>query len=187
MRRLFLILLLLLPAQIISDTGHEYAPLESSRLEYKDWTLRSIQGGESVNFSEWSRGKKLVLVVYFAPWCLNWKYQAPTLNRLHSKYKDRGFDIIAVSEYAPLKEVVQFFQSNPVSYKVVLESESDDSVKKTTHYSYRKAAGDKRRWGSPFNLFLDADKNVWTVNGELIEKEVDKFIDERLSSPSSTR
>ncbi|HKR00611.1 MAG TPA: hypothetical protein VJT09_08050, partial [Pyrinomonadaceae bacterium] len=60
----------------------------------------------------------------------------------------------------------------------------------TLHYNYRQATGDARRWGSPYNIFLEPAKlnksgdvlteKAWVVNGELIEEDVDKFIRERL-------
>jgi hypothetical protein len=43
---------------------------------------------------------------------------------------------------------------------------------------YRQLTGDTRKWGSPWNIFLDpsacakmvrADRKAWIVNGELIE------------------
>jgi hypothetical protein len=73
---------------------------------------------------------------------------------------------------------------------VVVESEAREDRDKTTHYAYRQLTGDTRRWGSPWNIFLEPSKlqktgdvltdTAWVVNGELIEQDVEKFIRERL-------
>ncbi|MDQ1590055.1 MAG: hypothetical protein QOG71_682, partial [Pyrinomonadaceae bacterium] len=52
--------------------GHEYAPIQEKKIKYKDWTFKKLATGEPVNLREWAKGKKLVLVVYLAPWCNNW-------------------------------------------------------------------------------------------------------------------
>jgi hypothetical protein len=73
---------------------------------------------------------------------------------------------------------------------VVSESESRADRDKTSHYNYRQATGDLRRWGSPYNIFLEPAKlnktgdvlteKAWVVNGELIEADVEKFVREHL-------
>jgi thiol-disulfide isomerase/thioredoxin len=184
--------LALVPAALSARAqgGHEYAPLEEKTVNYKDWTLNSVKDGAPVNLRSFAQGKKLVLVVYFAPWCGNWKHEAPVAARLYEKYKGQGLDVIAVSEYAPRADSVKFFGEGGSPYTVVYESESREDRDKTAHYTYRQATGDTRRWGSPYNVFLEPAKlnktgdvlaeKAWVVNGELIEDEVENFIRERL-------
>ena len=174
----------------LAQAGHEYAPLEEKAVNYKDWTLNSVKDGTPVNLRAFTKGKKLVLVVYFAPWCGNWKHEAPVAARLYEKYRGQGLDIIAVSEYAPRADSVAFFGEAGSPYTVVYESESRSDRDKTAHYGYRQATGDTRRWGSPYNVFLEPAKlnqtgdvlteKAWVVNGELIEDEVETFIRARL-------
>jgi thiol-disulfide isomerase/thioredoxin len=170
---------------------HEYAPLIEQKVNYKDWTFKSLKDGTPVNLREWSKGKKLVAVVYFAPWCGNWKAEAPVLARLYEKYKKNGFDVIAVSEYAAPEDTRRYFDAQGgAPYTVVVESESTSARDQTTHYAYRQACNDNRRWGSPFNVFLEPAKlksegevlteKAWVVGGELIEQDVERFIRERL-------
>jgi hypothetical protein len=111
---------------------------------------------------------------------------------LYNKYKSQGFEIIGVSEYASREDVKTYFGAGGPPYPVVIESESRDDREKTPHYAYRQLTGDTRRWGSPWNIFLEPTKcnasgevlteKAWVVNGELIEAEVDKFIQERLAA-----
>ena len=54
-------------------------------------------------------GKKLVMVLYFAPWCPNWRNEAPVAASLYEKYKAQGFEIVGVSEYGSRDDVKNFF------------------------------------------------------------------------------
>ena len=177
--------------QLVRSEGHEWAPLLEQKLDYKDWTFKALKDGTPVSLRELSKGKKLVLVVYFAPWCGNWKNEAPTVWRLYEKYKAQGLEVVAVSEYASAEDSRKYFESQGgAPFPVVVESEAGDAKEKTTHYAYRKSIGDPRNWGSPFNVFLEPAKlkasgdllteKAWVVGGELIEKDVERFVRERL-------
>ena len=181
------------PAKPDPNAGHEYAPLQERELDYKDWTLKTYPANEPVNLREWARGKRLVLVAYFAPWCGNWRMERPVLARLHEKYKAHGFDVIAVSNYATPDQIRKHFDAQPATYTVVVESDTQDARDKTDHYKYRQRTGDTRKWGSPYNVFLAPAKlkpggdvlteKLWVVNGELIEAEVEQFIRAQLGLP----
>jgi thiol-disulfide isomerase/thioredoxin len=171
--------------------GHEYAPLLEQKIGYKDWSFKSLKDGTPVELRTLLQGKKLVAVVYFAPWCPNWRAEAPVIGRLYDKYKASGFDVVAVSEYATVDDARKYFDSQGgAPYTVVVESEAREARDKTTHYGYRQALGDPRRWGSPFNVFLEPAKlnksgdllteTAWVVGGELVEKDAEQFIRERL-------
>lgn len=179
-----------------AQDGHEYAPLEEKTINFKNFSLQSIgDNGKSIDLRQWVADKKLVLVVYFAEWCPNWHNEAPFVARLAEKYGTQGLGVIAVSEYASPSDVRRHFGDKGAPYTVVIESESRDERDKTTHYSYRQASGDKRRWGSPYNVFLEPARiskegdllteKAWVVNGELIEAEAEKFVRERLEKPQA--
>ncbi|MGI8898466.1 MAG: TlpA disulfide reductase family protein [Pyrinomonadaceae bacterium] len=180
----------LAPAAVQAQAGHEYSPLVEKSVGYKNWILKDLKDDKPVDLRSLVQGKKLVMVVYFTPWCGNWRHEAPVAAKLYEKYKAHGFEVIGVSEYASRDEVRAFFGPAGPPYTVVTESEMREDREKTAHYGYRQLTGDTRRWGSPWNIFLDpaqltkegellTDK-AWVVNGELIEAEVDKFIAERL-------
>jgi thiol-disulfide isomerase/thioredoxin len=178
-------------APAIVRAQHEYSPLEEKTVNYKNWNLKDIKDDKPVDLRSLVQGKKLVMVVYFAPWCGNWRFEAPVAAKLYEKYKDQGFQVIAVSEYGSRDEVRTFFGPTGPPYTVVTESETREDRDKTAHYGYRQTTGDKRKWGSPWNIFLDPanltkegdvlTEKAWVVNGELIEADVDKFIGERLT------
>jgi hypothetical protein len=70
--------------------------------------------------------------------------------------------------------------------------------KKSLHYKYRHAVGDKREWGTPFYVLIDrrdikpepttsplAD-HVYTVSGEIAESEAEQFIKDHLGGDRHT-
>lgn len=194
MKRLTLILSILFTATVIlfAQNGHEYSPLVEKTVNYKNWTLNDLASNKPTTLRSLMAGKKLVMVLYFAPWCPNWKNEAPVAAGLYDKYKSQGFEIIGVSEYGTRDDVKNYFGANGPPYPVVTESESREDRDKTTHFGYRQLTGDTRKWGSPWNIFLDPAKcnssgdvlteKAWVVNGELIEADVDKFIHDRLAA-----
>ncbi|HYP49978.1 MAG TPA: TlpA disulfide reductase family protein [Pyrinomonadaceae bacterium] len=177
--------------------GDETAPLQQKEFEYKDWTLKNLRDNSEVNLRSFAKDKKLVLVVYFAAWCPNWHREMPLVKKLSEKYKDKGFEVIAVSEYASLEETKKHAADNKLNFPIVVESEKYEDREKTPHYKYRQAVGDQRKWGSPWNLFLETKelnkngdvlgKKFSVVTGEMIEAEVEAFIREKLGLPKETK
>jgi len=176
--------------------SHEYSPLIEQTVNYKNWTLPNLSSDQQEDLRKLVAGKKLVMIVYFAPWCGNWRNEAPIALKLYEKYKAQGFQVVGVSEYAMRDEVKNYFGADGPPYPVVTESESREDKQKTPHYQYRQLTGDKRNWGSPWNIFLEPSKlnakgdvlteKAWVVNGELIEDEVDKFIASKVAPATAT-
>lgn len=189
--------LLALPFIAQAQGGHEYSPLVEKTVDYKDWSLPDLKTDKPVELRSLMKDKKLVMIVYFAPWCRNWKYEAPVAQKLYEKFKDQGFEVIGVSEYGSKDEVRNFFGEAGPPYPVVVESEGRDARDKTPHYGYRQLTGDTRNWGSPWNIFLEPAKvkptgeilteKAWVVNGELVEEEVDRFIASKVQASSTVK
>lgn len=192
--KMFLALALLLVGFFAVSAQTEQAPIQEKEIKYKDWTYKSVANNSEMNLRQVTAGKKLTLVVYFAPWCPNWKHEAPFAQKLYDKYKASGLEVVGVGEYdtvAAMKTSLAFYK---ITFPVVYESESTDAVRKTKHYEYRKEAGDARGWGSPWNIFLvpanleakgdTLTKKAFIANGELIEPEAEKFVREKLGLPA---
>jgi len=192
MKKILLLAFVVMLSPLAARAQHEYSPLVEKTVNYKNWTLPNLKTDQPADLRSLVSGKKLVMIVYFAPWCGNWKFEAPVVAKLYEKYKDQGFQVIGVSEYGPRADVKAFFGDAGPGFPVVTESESRDDKQKTPHYGYRQLTGDTRNYGSPWNIFLDPAKlnptgdllteKAWVVNGELVEDEVDKFISSKLSS-----
>jgi thiol-disulfide isomerase/thioredoxin len=200
MKKLLIVLAVLavvmLPSVARAQGSHEYSPLAEQTVNYKNWTLPNLTTDKQEDLRKLVAGKKLVMVVYFAPWCGNWRNEAPIAAKLYEKYKAQGFQVVGVSEYAMRDEVKNYFGKDGPPYPVVTESESREDKQKTPHYQYRQLTGDKRNWGSPWNIFLEPAKlsasgdvlteKAFVVNGELIEDEVDKFIASKVGTATAT-
>jgi thiol-disulfide isomerase/thioredoxin len=189
MRYLPIVAVLLLSI-VAAHAQNEQAPIVEKDIEYKNWKLNSIRGGEAIDLREYMKGKELVMVVYFAPWCGNWKHDAPMLQKLYKKYSDKGLGIIAVGEYDPVSAMQASLDALKITFPAVYESENRTEKQNTLHYKYRRFTGDTRNWGSPWYIFLspstipqDGDvltKRAFIINGEMIESEGEKFIREKL-------
>ncbi|MGD8353946.1 MAG: redoxin domain-containing protein, partial [Pseudomonadota bacterium] len=60
-----------------------------------DFTLDSIDG-TSVTLSDYF-GKKVVMLEFWATWCNICVAEIPNLVKDYNKYKDKGFEIVAIT------------------------------------------------------------------------------------------
>lgn len=186
----FFTLILILSSLVFASAQNEQTPIVEKEIKYKDWVYKNVQTGDDMNLRKFTFGKKLVMVVYFAPWCGNWKHDLPFVQAMYDKYKGNGFDVIAVGEYDPVDSMKAHISQYKVTFPVVWESNTRTAEKKTSHYEYRRSVGDTRSWGSPWYIFLEVGKlepngqvlvkRAPVVSGELIRPEAEKFIRERL-------
>lgn len=193
----FLALAFLLIGSTFVSAQSEQAPILEKEIKYKDWTYKSVRDDKTINLREFTNKKKLVMVVYFAPWCPNWKNEAPFAQKLYEKYKSNGLDVIGIGEYDTVEAMKTNLDTFKITFPVVYESDSKDAKQKTLHYEYRKSVGDTRGWGSPWNIFLEPAKltkkgdvlteKTFVVNGELIETETEKFVREKLGLPAEEK
>lgn len=187
---LALSILLLSQALLFAQGGNEAAPIVEKEIAYQDWVYKNVQTGSDTNLRKFTHGKKLVMVVYFAPWCPNWKHDVAFVQSMYDKYRTNGFDVIAVGEYDPVESMKSHIDQYKVSFPVVWESDLRTAMQTTTHYEYRRSVGDTRKWGSPWYIFLEVDKleskglvmtkKASIVNGELIQEDTEKFIRQKL-------
>ena len=196
MKTLFILAVILLSFSF-ALAQNEQAPVLEKELTYRDWTYKNVLTGENINLRDAVRGRKLVMVVYFAAWCPNWKHEAPFAQKLYEKYKSSGFEIIGVAEYDTIENTKISMNNYKITFPVVIESDSRAAKQTTLHYEYRRSAGDTRNWGSPWNIFLQPSllekkgdtllKKAFVVNGELIEPEAEAFVREKLGLPKEEK
>lgn len=186
-------LIIVLTAFVASFAQNEQAPMLEKEIEYQDWTYKSIRTGEDTNLRTLTKSKKLTMVVYFAPWCGNWKHDAPILQRFYDKYKDKGLEIVAVGLYDPVDSMKANIEQLKVTFPAVYESAERGAKQTSLHYKYRRSTGDTRNWGSPWYIFLTPSviekkgdtlaKKTFIINGEVIESEGEAFIRKQLGLP----
>ncbi|MCB1022762.1 MAG: TlpA family protein disulfide reductase [Acidobacteria bacterium] len=173
--------------------AHDYAPLTEKEFSYENWAYKNVETNQEIDLREFAKNKKLVMVVYFAPWCHNSEYQAPVVEKLYEKYKDQGFAVIGVGVYGSVARIEDSKKRFGFDFPVVSEPSSTKDREKTLHYKYRTALGDSRKWGTPWNVFITADNVIpdgdvlarksTVVNGEIREQEAEYYIREKLGLP----
>ena len=165
---------------------NEQAPIAEKAVAYKDWTYKNIRGGGETNLREFARGKKLVMVVYWAPWCPNWKHDIAFVQSLQEKYASAGLGIIGVGLYDPVSSMKDHLEQYKLTFPSVYETEKREARLTSTHYTLRSSVGDNRKWGTPMYILLDpmtlksagdslTDRTTM-VTGELIKQDAEKYI-----------
>ena len=185
-----LALALSLFAVVFVHAQNEQSPIVEKDIKYKNWTFKDSRTDAEVELRDLVKGKKLAIVIYYAPWCHNWQHDAPMIEKFYEKYKDAGLEIVGVSEYDLIFNTKQNLDQFKITFPTVYESQSRDDREKTTHYDYRKSTGDDRKWGSPYYVFLTPatlekkgdtlTKHTSVINGEMIESEGENFIRQHL-------
>ncbi len=196
MKGIFAVILLLL-SFIPVFAQNEQSPIVEKIFDYKDWTYKNLRTDGATNLRDFTKGKKLVMVVYFAPWCPNWKHDAAFVQALYDKYRTDGLEIIAVGEYDPVAAMKANLESYKMTFPAVYESDNRGDREKTVHFAQRREAGDTRKWGSPWYLFLEPSslentgdilaRKLNLVNGELIRGDADKFIRSKLGLAADSK
>ena len=84
-----------------------------------DWRLSDPEG-KPVALADY-RGKKGVLMAFFATWCAACMEEVPSLIAFQSSYADRRVELIGVDNDQPAHVVKQFAEARKVNYKLVLD------------------------------------------------------------------
>jgi hypothetical protein len=169
----------------------ETAPIVERILAFNDFTLMT-PAGQPFNLRQYATGKELAIVCFVAGWCKNSNHNGHVIKRLYDKYKDRGLGAVVVMEYSNNRDIQIHINRIGIDYPIVVETDGLGARKKSLHYKYRHAVGDKREWGTPFYVLIDrrdikpepaasllADR-VYTVSGEIVESEAEQFIERRI-------
>jgi peroxiredoxin len=97
------------------------SPLEAEKSvnsKAPDFTLKDMNGR---NVSLSSLKGKVVLINFWATWCPPCKAEMPSMNKLYSELKDRGFEIVAVSTDNSLSSVKDFLSRNRLDFPVLFD------------------------------------------------------------------
>ena len=130
-----------------SPSSSASAPAAGARGGAPDFALRDL-AGRTVRLSD-QRGK-VVLVNFWATWCVPCAAELPHLQRLYDKYRDRGFVVLAISMDGPESsaEVDPRARRYGLTFPVLL----DEETRVVGVYNPKRTA--------PFSVFIDRAGHV---------------------------
>jgi peroxiredoxin len=106
-----------------------------------DFALKTLDG-KTVRLSE-LRGKKVVLINFWATWCPPCRSEMPTMQQIYTDYKGKGFEILAINiERDSKEEILEFMKELRLTFPVLL----DPDMKVTRTY---------RLIGLPVSMLID--------------------------------
>ncbi len=96
-------------------------PMEGKQLP--DATLTDLRSGKSVSVKS-LMGKKVTFVTFWASWCPPCRKEIPELQKLYDKYKDKGFQIIAISldNKSSVKKAKEFAKQHKLTFPILNDS-----------------------------------------------------------------
>lgn len=144
--------------------------LSQQKQKYIDFELILLNSTETLKLSN-IVGKKLVLLNFWASWCLFCIKEIPEIKRLYETYKDKGLEVIFINIKEPQRNVSRLIKEKNISYKVSLDLNAEVARK----YNIRKV---------PTNFIIDLNGNIVFTSHMLPKKE---FIESNLPKQKSTK
>ena len=169
----------------------EFAPIIERKIDFYNFNYQTVDG-HVFDLRDYARGKTVVIIAYVAGWCPNSNRNGHIIEKAWSAYRDQGLGVVGVAEYSEPDELTVHINRIGIDYPVVVETKDRNHRKNSSHYRYRHAVGDNRKWGTPFYVIVDARdveagsptgllaRRVYTVSGEVEESELERFIHPRL-------
>jgi peroxiredoxin len=116
-----------------------------------NFSLKDLNGKET-KLSD-HIGEKIILINFWATWCLPCRKELPHLQRIHASYQDKEFIMLAISVDGPgtLAQVRSFINRNNYSFPVLLDTES----KVVALYNPRVLL--------PYTILIDKDGKIYHV------------------------
>lgn len=94
-----------------------------------NFKLKDVMTGRTVTLAEFA-GKKVVMLEFWATWCDICLREMPSLVRLHSKWKGRGFELISiVLPSGDVEKIRKIAREHRVAYGVLLDSDLSVATK----------------------------------------------------------
>jgi peroxiredoxin len=122
---LFLMAVLLLPLgceQTPSKQAPQKSILEGPRVGFRAPGFDGLTlNGQALSLVDY-RGK-VVMINFWATWCIPCRVEMPSMENLYEKYKGKGFEILAVSGGEGQSVVQPFTENLKLSFPIVLDEQ----------------------------------------------------------------
>ena len=113
-----------------------------------DFTFNTVDD-EPLSVDAWAG--KVVLIDFWASWCVPCRREMPEFNRLRAEYAEQGFEVVGIAA-DDLEKVEAFLGEVPVNFPIVY---GDVDAVMQISAQYGNDYG-----GLPFSAFIDRDGNV---------------------------
>lgn len=105
--------------RLFSDIGVLKIPDPTDPVEI---TLKD-PNGQQVSLSD-LRGK-IVFINFWTTWCLACVIEMPSMEKLHQKFKDKDFVMVAINLQESASKIKQFFKEYKLTFMALLDSTGD--------------------------------------------------------------
>ncbi len=94
-----------------------------------DFRLKDVMTGKTVTLSEF-RGKKIVMLEFWATWCDICKREMPNLVKFQSGWRDKGFEILSVVlPSGNVDDIKKIVREKRLNYAVLLDGDLNVATK----------------------------------------------------------
>lgn len=126
-----------------------------------DLSLELLSGG-TFNLADY-RGKKPVVLDFWASWCPNCRRDMPNLNRYYDKHKDQ-VEVIGINLHENKSTVQKFISSQDINFPIALDPQSIAARKFGIQYT------------NTHFLISKEGKLVRTIPGDIRESDIESLI-----------
>jgi len=123
--------------------------------------------GKKINLRDY-RGRKVVLLNFWATWCPSCRREMPILDRIYGKYKKQGLVILGINVSESRGRVKAFLKNKKITYPVLLDENGEVTGPSLYHL-----------YGVPDNIIIDK-KGIVIYHKPYPPKDAEKFFSEIL-------
>ena len=130
-----------------------------------DFMLKDAQNKEIV-FSKFSKDK-VVLLDFWASWCVPCRAANPKLEKIYQQFKDEGFEIVGISQDSDIQTLQKSIEIDQITWTNLLDIKGNRAVKELYNIS-----------SLPANILIDKNGTVIARNVGLsdLESEIIKLL-----------
>ena len=137
--------------KILADSNEQF-----TKQVAPDFSLGKLSGG-TISLAEY-KGRKGVVLDFFATWCPNCRRDMPKLNKFYEKYKDQ-IEVIGINLHEDESVVRRFIEKTNITFPIVIDSSG--SVIRNYGVRYTN-----------FHILIDKDGNaIKAIPGDIRESD----------------
>jgi thiol-disulfide isomerase/thioredoxin len=89
-----------------------------------EFTIKNVQGAEAITSKDFKG--KVVVVDFWATWCVPCKVEIPEYNKLRAKYMEQGVEFLGVTFESSMEDTLDFIKEYEMKYPVGVATDEID-------------------------------------------------------------